>query len=88
MASTQTDCFPTEIRLWLIEPNRNVWKFYNVTVERTLFDEWAVIRSWGRIGTTGSRRRNLVDGPGEALDMIGKISEAKTKQGYKIVWSR
>lgn len=43
----------TSIRLERREPARNRLRFYTITVTRTLFDRWAVIREWGRIGQPG-----------------------------------
>ena len=84
----QDSLFPTDVRLRRIDPEHNVWRFYALAIEHTLFGEWAVVRSWGRIGTTGHRRLDIVSGPGEALDMIGRIRDAKIRRGYVLVWSR
>ena len=45
----------TSIRLERREPARNRQRFYTIAVTRTLFDGWAVVREWGRIGLTTSR---------------------------------
>jgi predicted DNA-binding WGR domain protein len=37
-------------------PARNQKRFYTITVTRTLFDGWAVVREWGRIGQPGTVR--------------------------------
>ncbi len=46
----------TPIRLERREPARNIQRFYAITVTRTLFDGWAVVREWGRIGQPGTVR--------------------------------
>ena len=46
----------TSIRLERREPARNRQRFYAITVTRTLFDQWAVVREWGRIGQAGTVR--------------------------------
>lgn len=38
------------------EPARNRQRFYTITVTRTLFDGWALVREWGRIGHPGTVR--------------------------------
>ena len=43
----------TSIRLERREPVHNRLRFYAITVTRTLFDGWALIREWGRIGHPG-----------------------------------
>jgi predicted DNA-binding WGR domain protein len=35
------------------DPARRMARFYAVTVQPTLFGEWAVVRRWGRINTEG-----------------------------------
>jgi predicted DNA-binding WGR domain protein len=37
-------------------PARNMQRFYTFTMTRTLFDDWAVIQEWGRIGYPGTVR--------------------------------
>jgi len=40
----------TSIHLERREPARNRQRFYAITVTRTLFDQWAVIREQDRVG--------------------------------------
>jgi len=44
----------TPIRLERREPARNRQRFYAITVTRTLFGSWAMVREWGRIGQPGT----------------------------------
>ncbi len=37
-------------------PARNQKRFYTITVTRTLFGSWAMVREWGRIGQSGTVR--------------------------------
>ena len=53
-----------------IEPEKNMRRFYAMSIQPTLFGEWAVVRSWGRIGTTGRTQLDIHNGPGEAIDAI------------------
>jgi predicted DNA-binding WGR domain protein len=46
----------TSIRLERREPARNRQRFYAITVTRTLFGRWALVREWGRIGQAGTVR--------------------------------
>ena len=34
-----------------IDPDRNMARFYTMSVQPTLFGEWALLREWGRIGS-------------------------------------
>ncbi|MFC6658888.1 WGR domain-containing protein [Roseibium salinum] len=38
-----------------IEPRRNMARFYSLSIEPTFFGGFVVHRSWGRLGTWGSR---------------------------------
>jgi len=46
----------TPLHLERREPARNRQRFYNIAVTRTLFDGWALVREWGRIGQPGAIR--------------------------------
>jgi predicted DNA-binding WGR domain protein len=41
------------ITLHQIDPARNRQRFYTLQLAPNLFGEWSLIRSWGRIGTSG-----------------------------------
>ena len=36
-----------------IDPDRNIVCFYAMNLQPTLFGDWALLREWGRIGSTG-----------------------------------
>lgn len=78
----QADLFPTEVRLRRVDPAVNMNRFYAMSIQPTLFGEWAVVRNWGRAGTEGRIRVDVVNGPGEAIDKIGRISRSKLTRGY------
>ncbi len=41
------------IHLTRIDADRNMARFYAMTLQPTLFGEWALVREWGRIGSAG-----------------------------------
>ena len=43
-------------------------RFYALYVTQTIFDDWALIREWGRIGSPGTVRENWFDTEKEALN--------------------
>lgn len=57
--TVQLDLFPTDLRLRCIDQASNKRQFYALSVERTLFGEWALVREWGRIGVSCRLRRDL-----------------------------
>ena len=40
------------------DETRNMARFYVISVEPTLFGQWAVVRHWGRLGTSGQARES------------------------------
>jgi predicted DNA-binding WGR domain protein len=75
----------TTIYLERREPARNRMRFYAITVTRTLFDRWAVIREWGRIGHPGTVRETGFDTETAALEAGEQWRERKEKRGYRAV---
>ena len=49
------------------EPARNIQRFYAITVTRTLFDGWALVREWGRIGQPGTVRETWFETESAAI---------------------
>jgi predicted DNA-binding WGR domain protein len=81
----QLDLFPTDLHLRCIDPASNKRRFYALSVQRTLFDEWALVREWGRIGRGGRLRTDLYPSAGQALDALRELARQKTRRGYEPV---
>jgi predicted DNA-binding WGR domain protein len=64
------------------DPALNLARYYLVTVETTLFGETVVRRRWGRIGTTGQTRTQVVERACEAADVARRIGAKKRRRGY------
>lgn len=80
----QLDLFPTELHLTCVEPAANKRRFYHLSIQRTLFGEWALVREWGRIGRTGGRlRSDLYPSAGLALDALRTLATRKARRGYR-----
>ncbi len=69
----QLELFANDVHLRRVDPNRNMFRFYAVTIEPTLFCEWAVVRQWGRIGVhdTVTAQRNATN--------VGSGSQAEVR---------
>ncbi len=78
----QLDMFPTDLHLRCIDDARNKRRFYALSVERTLFGDWVLVREWGRIGTGGRIRRDFYASVGPALDALYDLGETKRRRGY------
>jgi predicted DNA-binding WGR domain protein len=72
-----------ECQLRHIDPARNMARFYLVSVGRSLFGDFSVVREWGRIGTVGRVRVDLFEKEHAALGALEAIERAKRKRGYQ-----
>lgn len=81
----QLELFPTDMHLRCIEPASNKRRFYALSVQRTLFGEWALVREWGRIGVSGQLRSDLYPSADSAIDALLNIAGQKARRGYEAV---
>lgn len=77
-----TPALPDPLRLTRRDPERNMARFYVLTLEPTLFGEVALLRTWGRIGTRGQVRIETFGEADEARATREKLERAKRKKGY------
>ena len=80
----QLELFPTDVYLRRIDPKRNMFRFYSLTVQPTLFGDWALVRKWGRIGSLGSMRIELHGSVREAINEAIQINRSKLRRGYQL----
>lgn len=73
----------TSIYLQRIDPERNMARFYRITVIPTLFGEWALIREWGRIGSPGTLREAWYDDEPAARRAGEQRVQQKLRRGYR-----
>jgi predicted DNA-binding WGR domain protein len=66
-----------------IDPDRNMARFYVLSIEPTLFEEVALVREWGRLGTQGRRRLDLYLDGVVAQEALETWLERKTSRGYR-----
>jgi predicted DNA-binding WGR domain protein len=72
-----------DIALRREEPGRNMARFYTLSVEVTLFDDWSCTRRFGRIGARGGRLMiGLYRSEAEARDAFARLLAAKRRRGY------
>ncbi|WP_299870082.1 WGR domain-containing protein [uncultured Roseobacter sp.] len=73
------------IRLEKIVPEKRQHRFYVMHVTRTLFDEWCLIREWGRIGSRGGQKLvDYTDSKEEAETALHKLFGQKCRRGYQL----
>ena len=86
MASTDPNHFPLEfsepVLLRRIDPARNMARFYEISLEPSLFGDWAVVRRWGRLGCRGQFRLDFCDSADDAYLCIERLVALKRRRGY------
>jgi len=71
------------LTLYRIDPGRNMRRYYSLSLQPSLFGDIALVRHWGRLGTTGQQIVELHDGQGAALKALQKLADAKRRRGYR-----
>jgi predicted DNA-binding WGR domain protein len=64
------------------DPDVNMARFYVLAIEASLFGDVALIREWGRIGTTGQRKIELYETEGSAMEALKIWLRRKQRRGY------
>jgi predicted DNA-binding WGR domain protein len=62
----------------------NMARFYVLSIEESLFGDAALIREWGRIGTTGQRKIELYENQGTAVEALETWLRRKQRRGYRL----
>ena len=65
-----------------LDRGKRMARVYALSIEPTLFAETALVRRWGRIGTTGRQRIDLHLSPAEAGGELRRWSARKVRRGY------
>ncbi|MEP3668959.1 MAG: WGR domain-containing protein, partial [Roseibium sp.] len=63
--------------------DRNMNRYYHLSVEPSLFGEFAVRRTWGRVGTLGLSRLDLFADALSAQAHQHKLAAQKHMRGYR-----
>lgn len=66
-----------------IEPEKNMARFYALTVQPTLFGEVSLVRCWGRIGARGQKKVHVFNEEKHAIALFLDLLREKRKRGYK-----
>lgn len=66
-----------------LDPARNMARFYALEVSEDLFGAMWLERRWGRIGSRGQIKFELVDDGHDPSTRIETIARQKTRRGYK-----
>ncbi len=67
------------------DPDRNMARFYTMSVQPNLFGEWLLLREWGRIGSAGRLVAGGFASEREAALAMAEHLKAKLGNGYEAV---
>ncbi|PYC46312.1 WGR domain-containing protein [Litorivita pollutaquae] len=74
-----------EIHLEKHDADKNVARYYRMSVHPNLFGEWALQREWGRIGQGGHVRLDLFRSEAEAKRALSGLEGVKQRRAYEHV---
>ena len=71
------------VHLVRVDSSRRMARFYQLSLEPTIFGDVAVARSWGRLGTRGRMRLDLFHDQRTALEHLLNMVLRKKGKGYR-----
>jgi predicted DNA-binding WGR domain protein len=71
-----------------VEPQKNMRRFYALSLQPDLFGTVSVVREWGRIGQPGTVRREVCTDVTAARAALALRMSMKLKRGYRRVGSQ
>jgi predicted DNA-binding WGR domain protein len=66
-----------------VDPAKNAYRFYALSLEPTLFGDVALVRRWGRIGTRGRQIIELHPDEGSASTAMLPHRLKRQRHGYE-----
>ncbi|MDT1064184.1 WGR domain-containing protein [Paracoccus sp. CPCC 101403] len=79
----QLEVFPREMVLRRIDPERNMRRFYRLSVEPDLFGGACLVREWGRMGRSGQCLSEPHADEGKAINALLRRAATKRRRGYQ-----
>lgn len=74
---------PDTLHIRRIDAERNMARYYTLSIQPTLFGDVSVVRNWGRIGTRGREKVQLFCKHDEAVTSFQQIARQKLRKGYR-----
>ena len=66
-----------------LDPARNMARFYALELSEDLFGQIWLERRWGRIGTLGQMKLELIEKDVDPSKRIDALARQKTRRGYQ-----
>jgi len=75
-----------DMRLIKINPQKQMYRYYEISIQATLFEPYAVLCAWGSL-LTAFRRQRLIPASNlaEAELLAGRVLQKKLKRGYVLM---
>ena len=71
------------MRLERVDPERRMARYYEMSLSGTLFGDVALVREWGRIGSSRQRLEEWHPDEASARKALEGLQAAKKRRGYK-----
>jgi predicted DNA-binding WGR domain protein len=69
-----------------VDPEQSQYRWYTISWGPTLFGDWAVVRSWGRVGADWAQCKSEVFEDGESACTEAEAqARRRLKRGYRLV---
>ncbi len=80
----EVEGFQQYVRLESINAAKNRRRFYTLAWQPALFDGWALVRIWGRLGTSGRVRQHYFLDRDDAYGLIIRLLRRRLQRGYAV----
>jgi predicted DNA-binding WGR domain protein len=77
------DDLPACVCLASIDASQNRYRLYRLMWQPTLWGEGALVRWWGRKGSTGRNQVNFYSNPDDARAEFQRLLKLRTRHGYR-----
>lgn len=71
------------LRLYRVDPGRNMARFYALSIQPDLFGETSLVRNWGRIGCRGQIKIDAFKDVNAASRALEHLATRKRRRGYR-----
>jgi predicted DNA-binding WGR domain protein len=72
------------IRFERVEPEKNLFREYGITISQNLLGEWVVSSSWGRIGGRQQVKAAYFASKNEAMILADREANRRLLRGYQV----
>ncbi|MCR6502069.1 WGR domain-containing protein [Shinella sp. CPCC 101442] len=70
------------------DAQKNMARFYALSIEPNLFGEACLMRRWGRIGTSGQAKVHNFEREQDAVQLFLALIRQKRRRGYRTIGSK